>query len=77
MMLCHTGHCTTRVSKHLSIATDHLLSIKSVAASNVAGQANAARRPLKTVLIAPCFINSIASPASTMTVIVTRCSKTV
>lgn len=54
----------TGVSMYLSIATDHLLSIKSVAASRVAGHANAARKPLKTVLIAPCFINSKASPAS-------------
>lgn len=50
--------------RHLSRAIVHLLSMKSVAASNVAGQANAVSRVLKTVIIAPCFINSIATPSS-------------
>jgi len=47
---------------HLSIAIVHLLSIKSVAASNAAGQAKAVNSELKTVIIAPRFISSIASP---------------
>lgn len=40
-----------------------MLSIKSVTDSNAAGQANAVRRPLNTVIIAPCFMNSNAIPA--------------
>lgn len=46
----------------LSIAIDHVLSMKSVAASNAAGQANAVKSAPKTVSIAPCFISSIAIP---------------
>lgn len=46
--------------KDLSTAIDHLLSIKSVTASNVAGQASAVKRVPNTVIIAPCFINPIA-----------------
>lgn len=49
---------------NLSTAIVHLLSIKSVAASKVAGQASAAKSELSTVIIAPCLINSIASPTS-------------
>lgn len=55
-------HKDTQTNKNLSTATAHLLSIKSVIASNVAGKANAAKRVFKTVIIAPRFINSIASP---------------
>lgn len=51
---------------YLSIAIDHLLSIKSVAAIKVAGHASAVIRELSTVIIAPCFINPIANPASAM-----------
>lgn len=51
---------------YLSIAIDHLLSIKSVAAIKVAGHASAIKRELSTVIIAPCFINPIAIPASAM-----------
>ena len=47
---------------NLSIAIAHVLSIKSVAASNAAGQANAVKSALMTVIIAPCFISSIAIP---------------
>ena len=36
--------------------------MKSVAASNTAGQARAVTSVLKTVIIAPCFISCIASP---------------
>ncbi len=43
----------------------HLLSMKSVAPSNVAGQASAVRRLLNTVNMAPRFIISFATPAST------------
>lgn len=49
---------------HLSIAIDHLLSMKSVAASSVAGHANAVTRVLNTVIMAPRFINSIVSPTA-------------
>jgi hypothetical protein len=50
------------VGIHLSIAIDHLLSIKSAAATKVAGHANAEMIPLKTVCMAPSLINSNATP---------------
>lgn len=49
--------------RNLSTAIVHLLSMKSVAASNTAGHANAVTNVLNTVTMAPCFINSIVSPA--------------
>jgi len=47
---------------YLSTAIVHLLSIKSVAASSAAGQANAVTSVLNTVSIAPCFIICNARP---------------
>lgn len=47
---------------NLSIAIVHVLSMNSVAASNATGHANAVKRPCKTVIIAPCFISSVAIP---------------
>lgn len=37
--------------------------MKSAATKIVAGHANANKRELRTVCIAPCFINSMANPA--------------
>lgn len=42
----------------------HLLSMKSAATKIVAGHAIAARSELSTVYIAPCLINSIATPVT-------------
>lgn len=45
---------------YLSIATAHLLSIRSNVVTKVAGHANAATSVLNTVIMAPPFINSTA-----------------
>lgn len=57
-------HLKLRAKKYLFTAIVHLLSIKSVAASNTAGQANAVKSVLNTVIIAPCFINPRAMPTA-------------
>lgn len=49
---------------NLSTAIVHLLSMKSEAEINAAGQASAATRVPNTVIIAPRVINSIASPTT-------------
>lgn len=50
------------MQRYLSIATDHLLSMKSAADTKVAGHANAEMMPFNTVCIAPSLISSIATP---------------
>lgn len=49
-------------SLNLSIEIAHLLSIKLVAESSVAGQANAETSVLSTVIMAPCFIRPMVRP---------------
>ena len=49
--------------KNLSMAIAQLLSIKLVRESNAAGHASAVIRVLNTVIMAPCFINSMAISA--------------
>lgn len=53
--------------QYLSTAIDHLLSMKSVALSNVAGHARAVMSPPNTVSIAPRFINCEAAAAGIQT----------
>lgn len=48
---------------YLSTAIAHLLSMISAAETIVAGKDNAAKSVLKTVIIAPSFINITATPA--------------
>ncbi|KDP39980.1 hypothetical protein JCGZ_03511 [Jatropha curcas] len=62
-----SAHVSIPITVHireanLSIAIVQVLSIKSVAASKVAGQAKAVTKVLNTVIIAPCFINPDAIP---------------
>ena len=47
---------------HLSTATAHLLSIRFVKDNRVDGHAKALRSVLRTVSMAPCFINSFDMP---------------
>ena len=54
----------TEENVNLSTAIVHLLSMKSEAESNAAGQASAATSVPNTVIIAPRVINSIASPTT-------------
>ena len=61
-LMSKTSIYTTNRKKNLSIAIVHVLSMNSVAASNATGQANAVKRPCKTVIIAPCLISSVAIP---------------
>lgn len=49
---------------NLSTAIDHLLSMKLVRESNVAGQISAVKRLFNTVIIAPCCINVNARPTA-------------
>jgi hypothetical protein len=53
--------------QYLSTAIAHLLSMKSVALSNVAGHARAVMSPPNTVYIAPRFINCEAAAAGIQT----------
>jgi hypothetical protein len=53
--------------QYLSTAIAHLLSMKSVALSNVAGHAMAVMSPPNTVSIAPRFINCEAAAAGIQT----------
>lgn len=46
------------------MAIVHLLSMKLVRESNVAGHASAVIRVLNTVIMAPCFIISVAISAA-------------